>query len=105
MFALGLSITTLISHWQARSARAPDRHSVAQQLLRDGQSNQAAYLFVDPSWRAVAHYRAGNYQRAIDRYYYEITLSSFLDNPMANIRRVKTSLLNSILLYVVHHEP
>ena len=33
----------------------------AERLLKDGNASEAAELFVDPAWRAVALYRAGNY--------------------------------------------
>ncbi len=43
--------------WQRR-----DRQAMA--LLEQGRAAQAAALFEDPHWRAVAHYRAGNYEQA-----------------------------------------
>jgi Ca-activated chloride channel family protein len=37
------------------------RDQQAQQLLEDGNAADAAGLFKDPDWRAVANYRAGDY--------------------------------------------
>lgn len=66
LFLAGLLVTTAVSRWLAIASQPLDRYTVAQQMLHDDQANKAAYLFESPPWRAVAHYRAGNYQRAVD---------------------------------------
>ncbi|MDH5766230.1 MAG: VWA domain-containing protein [Gammaproteobacteria bacterium] len=39
----------------------------ASQLFQQGQHQQAAELFNNPEWKAAAHYKAGDYQQAIDQ--------------------------------------
>lgn len=58
---------------QARPAHAADWSSLwrnddqrAQQALAAQQPQAAAKLFQNPEWRAVANYRAGDYQAALD---------------------------------------
>jgi Ca-activated chloride channel family protein len=48
--------------WQGLWQR-PDQQ--AAKLLAEGKAKQAAGLFTDPAWRAVAQHRAGDYQAAI----------------------------------------
>ncbi len=43
-----------------------NRDQQAQQAFERGDSKAAAELFENPQWRAAAHYRAGNYQQALD---------------------------------------
>jgi len=49
--------------WQSLWQR-PDQR--AQQVMDAGNPAQAADLFQDPKWRAVAKYQVGNYQAALD---------------------------------------
>ena len=37
-------------------------------LLEAGEAEAAAEAFDDPEWEAAAHYRAGNYEQALERY-------------------------------------
>ena len=34
--------------------------------LSEGKPERASQLFIDPKWRAIAYYRAGQYQQAVD---------------------------------------
>ena len=43
-----------------------NQNQQAQQQLQQGNAEQAAALFDDAEWKAAAHYRAGQYQPAID---------------------------------------
>lgn len=44
----------------------PDQQ--AQQAMQKQQHQQAATLFTDPQWQGAAHYRAGDYASALDKY-------------------------------------
>jgi len=50
--------------WQNLWLRQDQR---ASQAMEQGQHQQAAELFTSPEWQATAHYRAGEYDKAIER--------------------------------------
>lgn len=39
----------------------------ASEQLQQGNNQQAAELFTDPEWKAAAHYKAGNYEQALQQ--------------------------------------
>jgi Ca-activated chloride channel family protein len=39
----------------------------ASEQLQQGKNQQAAELFTDPEWKAAAHYKAGNYEQALQQ--------------------------------------
>ncbi len=39
----------------------------ASEQLQQGQAQQAAELFTDPEWKAAAHYKAGDYEQALQQ--------------------------------------
>ncbi len=39
-----------------------------QKLLEEGQAVEAAQVFKDPQWRGLSHYRAGNYEDALEAF-------------------------------------
>ena len=43
-----------------------NQNQQAQQLLQQGNAEQAAELFNNPEWKAAAYYRAGQYQQSIN---------------------------------------
>lgn len=56
--ALGLGL------WLAVDDRPIDPFEIGLQLLENGRADDAAFMFDDPLWQAVAHYRAGRYHHA-----------------------------------------
>ncbi len=49
----------------------------AEKTMRENKYQEAAELFENPNWKGSAHYRANNYQKAIEQY-------SKIDTPDAN---------------------
>ena len=57
-----------LGHRLAGWGEPPTRDEIAHRLLAEGRALEAAELFSDPTWRGVALYRAGRYQRAADMF-------------------------------------
>lgn len=62
---IALGIALLLGSWLAMVQAPLSRHSVAQNLLDNGEADKAAYVFEAPIWQGVALYRAGRYHRAV----------------------------------------
>ena len=69
-WVLGLLLLPLADPTQAQglSELFLNSDQRGQQLLDSGQAGQAAETFDDPDWAAAAHYRAGNYAKALAHY-------------------------------------
>ena len=65
LLLLPLAEPTLAQGWQDPFLNRDQR---AQRLLENGDAEAAAETFADPDWSAAAHYRAGNYERALQHY-------------------------------------
>lgn len=65
VFVLALTVALLLGHWLAIVQAPLTRHTVAQDLLRNGAPDEAAHLFETPIWQGVALYRAGRYHRSV----------------------------------------
>lgn len=58
----------LTGQWLATLQQPLTRQAVAQSLLNQHREADAAYVFEDPVWSGIAHYRAGNFQRAASQF-------------------------------------
>ena len=72
--------------------KTPDQR--AQQAFTDGDAEKAASLFLQPDWKAAAHYRAGEYEQALE----ELATSDTADglynrgNALAKMGRLQEAL-------------
>ena len=64
-----LAIALGVSWLWPRIQAAPATHEIALSLLDEGRPNDALVLFEDRTWRGVAEYRAGRYDRAIGEFF------------------------------------
>jgi Ca-activated chloride channel family protein len=67
--AAALTIALGVSWLWPRIQAAPTTHQIALGLLDEGRPNDALVLFEDRTWRGVAEYRAGRYDRAIGEFF------------------------------------
>ncbi len=72
-FALAMIVTALLAWWSPRLDRPPTRFEVARGLMEEGRAELAVHLFDHPTWRGVAHYRAGRFRRALGEFFLEET--------------------------------
>jgi len=66
----------------------------AQQAFQKGQFGQAAALFENPDWRAAAHYKAGEYEQALQNLNSPKTADSFYNqgNALAQTGKLERGL-------------
>lgn len=71
-WVVGLVLLTVLPSTEVQARDWQDwwrnRDQRAQQLLEAGEAAAAANLFRNPDWSAAAHYRAGQYEQAEQRY-------------------------------------
>ncbi len=77
LLGVAVAVAGLLSWLSPRLAVPPDRHAVAQQLLRSDRADEAVHLFKSHSWRGAAEYRAGRYSRALGEFFQEETVANF----------------------------
>ncbi len=66
----------------------------AQQAFQNGQFGQAATLFENPDWKAAAHYKAGEYEQALQNLNSPQTANSFYNqgNALAQTGKLEEAL-------------
>lgn len=68
LIAAAALITFLTQQWLISAQQTVDRKEIGRQLLNKNQPLEAAIVFEDVQWRAVANFRATRYRRASELY-------------------------------------
>jgi Ca-activated chloride channel homolog len=78
-------------NWQSLWKNQDQR---AQEILQKGDGEQAAELFTDKDWKAAAHYKAGQYDKALDQLQSQQSADAIYNraNALAKLGKLQESL-------------